>query len=235
KHNTKWYNLSMNNETTPTHLGFIADGNRRWAKERNLPTLEGHRAGLAAIETVATECFNHGVKFVSFYIFSTENWNRSTDEVSYLMTLAQTQIGGLAKKLHKNNIKLIVMGKRDERIPSGLQKSIDKAEALTSDGTKGTLAICFNYDGRQEIIDAAASIQGEITAESLAAHLYCPEVPDCDMIIRTSGEQRISGFQLWRASYSEFLFLEKYWPDMGPSDVTSILDTYASRHRRFGR
>lgn len=225
----------MNNESIPTHLGFIADGNRRWAKERNLPTLEGHRVGLAAVENVATECFNNGVQFVSFYIFSAENWNRSKDEVSYLMTLAQTQIGSLAKKLHKNNIKLIIMGRRDDRIPAGLQKSLSKAETLTEGGTKGTLAICFNYDGRQEIADAAAAVKGDITPESISANLYHPEVPDCDMIVRTSGEERISGFQLWRASYSEFLFLEKYWPDMGPSDVTSILDTYASRHRRFGR
>ena len=227
-------------ENIPTHLAFIVDGNRRWAKERGLPTLEGHKAGFALVETIAEDCFRRGIKFVSFYLFSTENWDRSQEEVSYLMALAKAQISRLAKKLEKNNIKLAVLGSRD-RVEKSLLKSIDAAKALTASGTKGTLGICFNYGGRQEIADALQKITEsnpkgtKITPDLITANLYHPEIPDADMIVRTSGEERISGFMLWRASYAEFLFLKKYWPEMSPADVADILAKYASRHRRFGK
>lgn len=222
------------NETLPTHLGFIVDGNRRWAKERGLPTLEGHRRGLAVIEEVATEVFNRGIKFATFYVFSTENWNRTTEEVGYLMELAQTQIVRLAKKMLKNNVKFVLLGSKD-RVSDSLVKELDKAEALTAHCTGGTMGVCFNYGGREEIVSAARQIQGEITEESLSAALYHPELPDIDMIIRTSGEQRISGFMLWRAAYAEMLFLEKYWPDIDSSDIDGILKEFARRSRRFGK
>ncbi len=224
----------MKEEILPVHLGFIVDGNRRWAKERGLPTLDGHKLGLDKVEEVAKECFERGVKYTSFYLFSTENWNRSKEEVGYLMNLAKTMVMGLAKKMAKNNIKLVVLGSK-ERVDKALLESFAKAEDMTKDGEKGVMGVCFNYGGRKEIVDAANSIEGELTEEKITAALYGPEIPDCDMVVRTSGEQRISGFMLWRAAYAEFLFLSKYWPDMDKEDVAGVLAEFAHRSRRFGK
>jgi len=227
----------MKKEILPVHLGFIVDGNRRWAKERGLPTLEGHRRGLSRVEKVADACFKRGVKFVSFFLFSTDNWERSREEVKYLMRLTLLNVKRLAKKMLKNNIKLLVLGGR-ERVPKEVMVAVDEGAAMTADCTGGTLGMCFNYGGRDEIVQAARKLAEqsvEITEESMTESLYCPEIPDCDMIVRTSGEQRISGFMLWRAAYSEFLFLDKKWPDMGEEDVDGILAEYARRNRRFGK
>ncbi len=226
----------MSNQNIPVHIGFIVDGNRRWAKERNLPTLEGHKKGFSEIETIAEKVFNSGVKFASFYVFSTENWQRSKEEVSYLMQLLRTGIGRLSKKMLKNNIKCLVLG-GEKNVPEDLLKSIREAEDLTKDCTGGTACFCFNYGGQQEIVDAAnkAAKNGEITIKSLSENLYKPEVPPVDLIVRTSGEERISGFMLWRAAYSEFIFLKKYWPDITPDDIDGILKEYKNRQRRFGK
>lgn len=222
---------------TPTHLGFIADGNRRWAQSQGLSTLEGHKTGLQKVELVATNCFNAGVQYVTFYLFSNENWSRSAEEVGGLMKLAESRILALAKKVAKNNIRLVLLGSHD-RVPQGLLQKIAAAEDLTKSGTKGTLAICFNYGGREEIAEATSKIAqtgDKITPETISKNLYHPEIPDLDMVIRTSGEERISGFMLWRASYAEFLFLKKYWPEITPKDIDQILTEYASRQRRFGK
>ncbi len=226
----------MSTQNTPVHIGFIVDGNRRWARERNLPTLEGHKKGFSEIEVIAEKVFNFGVKFASFYVFSTENWNRSKEEVSYLMQLMRAGIGRLSKKMLKNNIKCLVLGS-EKNVPEDLLKSIREAENLTKDCTGGTACFCFNYGGQQEIVDAAnkAAKEGEITIDSLSNNLYQPEVPPVDLIVRTSGEERISGFMLWRAAYSEFIFLKKYWPDITPSDIDDVLKEYQSRQRRFGK
>jgi len=227
----------MDEMNLPVHLGFIVDGNRRWAKAQGLPTLEGHRRGLRQVEVVAEECFKRGVKFASFYLFSAENWNRSAEEVEYLMKLVIMNVDRLAKKMLKQNIKLAILGAR-ERVPDEVLMATDKAEKMTADCTGGTLGVCFNYGGRDEIVQAVRSLveQGkEISEKTVSENLYCPEIPDCDMIIRTSGEQRISGFLLWRAAYSEFLFLSKMWPEMGQEDVGDILAEYAKRNRRFGK
>ncbi|MBQ6510803.1 di-trans,poly-cis-decaprenylcistransferase [Candidatus Saccharibacteria bacterium] len=226
----------MSTENTPVHIGFIVDGNRRWARENNLPTLEGHKKGFSEIETIAEKVFNSGVKFASFYVFSTENWQRSKEEVSYLMQLLRAGIGRLSKKMFKNNIKCLVLG-GEKNVPEDLLKSIKEAEELTKDCTGGTACFCFNYGGQQEIVDAAnkAAKDGEITIESLSQNLYKPEVPPVDLIVRTSGEERISGFMLWRAAYSEFIFLKKYWPDITPDDIDEILKEYKNRQRRFGK
>ena len=227
----------------PKHIGFIVDGNRRWARERGLPTLEGHRKGLGKVEDIAEAVISAGVKFASFYIFSTENWGRSEEEVSYLMDLVRTQIVRLAKRLKKENIKCVILGAEDRVAPDILEKLRD-AEELTKDGERGTVCICFNYGGKREIADAASEIvarrlanqdSSPVTIEEIEENIYHPEVPPCDLIVRTSGEERISGFMLWRAAYSEFLFLEKFFPDMETDDVQAILDEFGARQRRFGK
>ena len=222
-------------QNLPTHLGFIVDGNRRWAKARNLPTLEGHRKGFKKVEMVAEKMIEHGVKYISFYLFSTENWNRSKEEVDYLMDLVRTQIMSMVQKLKKKDIRCVVLGSTKQVAPDILEKLRD-AEETTKNCKRGTIGICFNYGGQQEIAEAAAAAakEGDITVESIQSHLYHPEVPACDMIIRTSGEQRISNFLLWRAAYSEFLFIPKPFPDMKEADLQNVLDEYTNRHRRFG-
>lgn len=226
----------METGSIPHHIGFIVDGNRRWARAKNLPTLEGHKAGLSKVETITSAVINSGVEYVSFYLFSTENWQRSSEEVAYLMRLAQAGIANLAKKMQKNNVRCVVIGSKDH-VSSNLLSEFAKAEKLTADCNGGTACFCFNYGGQQEIVDAAklAAQSGEINLESISHNLYHPEIPPLDLIVRTSGEQRLSGYMLWRAAYAELLFLEKNWPDIDEQDVKNILKEYANRNRRFGK
>ena len=222
---------------TLRHLGIIADGNRRWAKERGLPTIEGHKRGLDAIQALTEAASRTEIEFLTFYVFSTENWGRSADEVSYIMKLAETRILKYAEKLKSNNAKLIILGSR-EKISPTLISVIEKAERLTSDCTGITVCFCFNYGGEQEIADAARianESDGEITPATIRKHLYHPEVPDVDMVVRTSGEERTSGFMLWRSAYAELMFIEKYFPEMGSDDIKIILEEYEKRNRRFGK
>lgn len=220
------------------HLGFIVDGNRRWAKEQNLPTLKGHQEGLKKVELIIEELAKTGrVNFASFYLFSTENWNRTKEEVGYLMDLLLNKIIGLAQKMAKNNVKCVIIGS-EQNVPDKVLAALKETENITKDCTGMTVGICFNYGGQLEIADAAKKLAesgAEFTVENLAKNLYHPEVPPCDMIVRTSGEERISGFMLWRAAYAEFFFLEKYWPDIDASDVEKIFAEYESRNRRFGK
>lgn len=230
----------MEKKIIPKHVGFIVDGNRRWARERNLPTLEGHRKGFNKVEKVATKMIEEGCEFVSFYLFSTENWDRSEEEVSYLMDLLRHNVKKLQKKFIKEDIRCVVMG-RSEPAPEDLLEALKMLEEKTQNGKKGTVCICFNYGGQWEIADAVSKIieakidASKITPETVGKFLYHPEVPPCDLIVRTSGEERISGFQLWRASYSEFLFLKKYFPAMTEKDCDKILENFANRSRRFGK
>ncbi len=218
------------------HLGIIADGNRRWAKERGLPTIEGHKKGLDVIEALIGAASKSGIKFITFYVFSTENWGRSADEVGYIMKLAESRILKYAEKLAKNNARMIILGSKNKISPT-LASSIEKAEKITANCTGITVCFCFNYGGEQEIADAAtiAAGEGDITPETIRKHLYHPEIPNIDMVVRTSGEERISGFMLWRAAYAELMFIEKYFPDMGPDDIEKILKNYEKRNRRFGK
>ena len=219
------------------HLGVIADGNRRWARERGLPTIEGHRKGLDAIEALVDGAIENGIKYISFYVFSTENWGRSETEVSYIMKLAETKIAKYAKKLKEKNGRMLILGSKD-RISPKLASIFEKTEETTKDCNGITVCFCFNYGGELEISDAAnkaLETDGEITPESIRKHLYHPEVPDIDMVVRTSGEERISGFMLWRSSYSEFLFVKKYFPEMAKDDVADIVKEYEKRNRRFGK
>ena len=226
-------------QSLPRHIGFIVDGNRRWAKEHGLPTYEGHMAGYNAIHEVAEAAFAAGITCMSAYIFSTENWKRSEDEVSRLMGLVLRLLTADLPIFDKKNIRLRVLGSR-ERVSEKILRAIDEAEARTANNTAGTLAICFNYGGQLEIADACKAIvragtaPEAITPELIEQHLYAPEVPPIDLIVRTSGEQRLSNFMLWRAAYSELLFLDKPWPDMTSDDVAAILEEYTRRQRRFG-
>lgn len=223
----------------PQHVGYIVDGNRRWAKQHGIPTYEGHLAGYNAIHEVAVATFDAGVKYMSAYIFSTENWKRSEDEVSKLMGLVLRLLTSDLPIFDKHNIKLKILGSR-ERVGDKILAAIDDAEARTANNTAGTLAICFNYGGQLEIADACKKIvqsgvdANDITPEIIGQNLYAPEVPPIDIVVRTSGEQRLSNFMLWRAAYSELMFIDKPWPDMTKDDVEDILKEYARRSRRFG-
>lgn len=218
------------------HLGIIADGNRRWAKSQGLPSIEGHKKGLEVIEKLVGAAAEAGISYLTFYVFSTENWGRSEAEVSYIMKLAETRILKYAEKLKAKNGKLVILGSK-KKISPRLTSILEKAEKLTAECDGITVGFCFNYGGELEIAEAAtiASQEGEITPESIRKHLYHPEIPDLDMVVRTSGEERISGFMLWRASYAEFMFMEKYFPEMNAEDVAEIVKEYDSRSRRFGK
>lgn len=219
------------------HLGIIADGNRRWAKKNGLPKIEGHKMGLKTIETLVGAAAKAKIPYITFYVFSTENWGREESEVSYIMKLAETQIIKMAKRMAENNIRLLILGSRGKVNPT-LTSLGEKAEKITENCTGTTVCFCFNYGGEQEIADAAniaLEADGKITPETIRKHLYHPEIPDLDMIVRTSGEERISGFMLWRAAYAELMFMKKYFPEMEASDVELILNEYEKRNRRFGK
>lgn len=226
-------------DITPRHVGYVVDGNRRWAKKHGIPTYEGHLAGYNAIQEVVSATFDEGVEYVSAYIFSTENWKRSEGEVKKLMSLVLKLLTSDLHLFDENNIRLKILGSA-EGVSDKIIKAINDAEARTADNTRGTLAVCFNYGGQQEVADAVKNIvqsgvpAEDITPDVIGQNLYYPEVPPVDLLVRTSGEQRLSNFMLWRAAYSELLFLEKLWPDMTKDDVTAILKEYSRRTRRFG-
>jgi undecaprenyl diphosphate synthase len=223
----------------PRHIGYIVDGNRRWSKQHGIPAYEGHLAGYNTLQDIATATFDAGVEYMSAYIFSTENWKRSQEEVSRLMGLVLKLLTSDLHIFDENNIKLVVVGSR-ERVSPKIIQAIDEAEARTANNTRGTLAVCFNYGGQLEIADACkiivqAGIPAEdITPELIASNLYQPDVPPIDIIVRTSSEQRLSNFMLWRAAYSELMFLDKLWPDMTKDDVSDIIKEYTRRDRRIG-
>lgn len=223
----------------PTHIGYIVDGNRRWAREHGLPKYEGHLAGYNAIQDIAKATFDAGVTYMSAYVFSTENWKRSEDEVGKLMGLVLRLVKSDLHLFQENDIRLRIIGSR-ENVSEKILSAMDEAEEATKDNTAGTLALCFNYGGQLEIVDAVKRIvargvdERDVTTELIEENLYAADIPPCDLIVRTSGEQRLSNFMLWRSAYSELLFLEKNWPDMTKQDVTDILAEYKRRGRRFG-
>lgn len=225
---------------SPNHVGYIVDGNRRWAKKHGLPSYEGHLAGYNAIQDVARATFDSGVKYMSAYIFSTENWKRSESEVKALMGLVLKLFTSDLHIFQEEDIRLRILGSRDG-VSEKILKAIDDAEEATLHNTRGTLALCFNYGGQLEIADAVKKFvqdggdASEITPEDISENLYAPDIPPVDMIIRSSGEQRLSNFMLYRAPYSELLFIDKAWPDMTKEDVVSALKAYEKRGRRFGK
>lgn len=224
----------------PQHIGFILDGNRRWARSKGLPTLQGHKKGYDRTHEILKKAFSCGVKYVSMYVFSTENWDRSKEEIDYLMNLILRYFKKDVKILQKNNTRLLWAGTRD-KVRKEILEAIEESEAATANNTGGTALICFNYGGHTEIVEATKKIiadnidSKEITPELFSQYLYAPGVPPVDIIVRTSGEQRISNFMLWRAAYSELMFIDKTWPDVNEDDVDKIIEEYARRSRRFGK
>lgn len=225
--------------TIPNHVGLILDGNRRWAQAKGLPTLEGHRRGAETFRDVALAAFDRGVQYVSAYVFSAENWQRTEEEVGYLMNLLVKAVAKHLQTFNQAGIKIVMLG-RQEGLHASVLKAIQKAEQQTRDNTRGTLALCFNYGGKQELVDAYKTVcaQGldlhEVTAETITSALYHPEVPDIDLLVRTSGEHRTSGFMLWRSEYAELYFTDVLWPDFDKAELDKAFADYARRQRRFG-
>ncbi|MEI6169505.1 MAG: polyprenyl diphosphate synthase [Candidatus Saccharibacteria bacterium] len=230
----------MNEAAIPKHIGFILDGNRRWAVDNGLPKLVGHKKGYENLKTIADECFSRGIGIVSTYIFSTENWNRELEEVNYLMDLALKLFKKDLNELMDKDIKVVVSGSR-EKLSEKIIKAIDSTVSKTANNKKGTINICFNYGGQSEIADAVAKIieskadASQITTELIRNNLYQPELPPVDYIIRTSGEKRLSNFLLWDSAYAELEFVSAHWPAFSSQDLDLALAEYANRKRRFGK
>ena len=224
------------------HVGIIMDGNRRWAKEKNMKSLEGHRAGADRICSLAKHVFDKGIKYLSIYAFSTENFNRSIEEVSYLMNIFTSKFKSCIKDFNKENIKVIFSG-RDKPLPNKVLKAMKELEESTKDNTKGILNICINYGGRSELVDTCKKISkmvankeisiDDIDEELVSRNLY-NDLPDVDLMIRTSGELRLSNFMLWQNSYAEFYFPKTYFPDFDEEEFDKAIIEYTKRDRRFG-
>lgn len=223
----------------PKHVGIILDGNRRWAKRNGITSFEGHKRGAEVFKEVSVAAFEQGIKYLSAYVFSAENWQRTEDEVSYLMNLIVKGVEKYLDEFNNKGIKIVILGCRD-KLNAAVLKSIGRTEQKTKNNKNGTLAICLNYGGHQEIVDAVNKFftnnpdKNTISVEDLEQNLYSPYIPPVDLLIRTSNEQRISGFMLWRIAYAEFVFSEKLWPDFSEDDLIKALQEYKNRQRRFG-
>ena len=224
----------------PEHLGLILDGNIRWAKANNLSVAQGHKKGYENLKTILKAAVKYHIKYVSAFVFSNENWDRSTDEVKQLMRLLLWVLQHEVDELNKQGIRIRVIGSR-LRVAKAIVKAIHDAEEATKNNTRGTLLLCLDYGGQQEIVEAAKRIAEagtkpqEITAELISQNLYAPDIPPIDLIIRTSGEQRLSNFMLWESAYSELVFTKQLWPDFDERDLKLALDKYSRTKRRFGK
>ena len=227
------------NSNVPIHVGLILDGNRRWARKHGLTVAEGHRQGYLNFKTITKAAMKRGVKYLSAFIFSSENWQREKSEVHDIMKILSWVLRHEVKELHKEGIRVRVIGSK-MRFGAAMLRAILHAEELTKDNTRGTLLLCLDYGGQQEIVEAVKRIASsgidpeDITPDLITHHLYAPDVPPLDLIIRTSGEQRLSNFMLWESAYSELAFTKTYWPDFSEKDLQSALDNYAQRRRRYG-
>jgi len=221
------------------HLAIILDGNRRWARSHNLPTVEGHRRGYDRVKEVGDWCLARGIKYLTVYAFSTENWKRSKEEVGYLMDLLHRALTKEVGYYMERNIRLRVIGRRHE-LSDKLKQAINEAEAKTKDNTAGQVNLCINYGGRAEIVEGVQNLikswatEDQITEELFADQLWTAELPDPELIIRTSGEHRLSGFLTWSGVYSELLFIDKHWPDFFEQDLDQAIEWFTGRSRRFG-
>jgi undecaprenyl diphosphate synthase len=227
----------------PRHVAVIMDGNGRWAKQRHQPRLFGHRAGAESLRAILRACRDQGVEYLTVYAFSTENWVRPRDEVSGLMALLKTFLKKDEHELHENQVRLRVTGRLQD-LPAAVRAELERVMAATRHYEKGHLILALSYGGRAEIVDAirgiAAKVKlgviepGQIDEELVTRHLYLPDVPDPDLMIRTSGELRLSNFLLWELSYAEFYFTDTLWPDFREADFAKALAEYARRQRRYG-
>jgi undecaprenyl diphosphate synthase len=228
----------------PRHVAIVMDGNGRWAKERGLPRTKGHEAGESSLFDVVEGAIEVGVKAISAYAFSTENWTRSPDEVRFLMGFNRDVIRRRRDEMHELGVQVRWAG-RAPRLWRSVIKELQVAEQLTKDNEVLTLTMCVNYGGRAELADTMRSIAREVAAgrlnperideRTVARHLYVPEQADADMVWRTSGEQRLSNFMLWQAAYSELVFTDVLWPDVDRRDLWAAIEAYAARNRRYGK
>jgi len=228
---------------TPAHVAIIMDGNGRWAKKRRLPKVAGHKRGADAVRRCVEDSIDLGIKYLTLYAFSSENWNRPEEEVNDLMTLLQRYLTKEVDELHEKNIRLNFIGDRS-KLSKNILELIEAAEARTRENTRLCLTLALSYGGRAEIIDAAVALARKVRAgevnpediseEDFAAHLHTCDIPDPDLIIRTSGEQRISNFLLWQIAYAEFVFLDVLWPDFNREMLEQAVQEYCGRDRRYG-
>lgn len=233
----------MEKNNVPKHVAIIMDGNRRWAREKGIDYRLGHKQGAKTLENIVRYAKKIGIKYITVFAFSTENWKRSEEEVGALMLLLKTYLDDYGKRADTENIKIKVLGDI-EVLSSGLRKSINNAIEKTKDNDGITFSICLNYGGRDEIVHAVRKIAEKVKQENLeiseinenviSDNLYTAGIPDPDLVIRTSGELRTSGFLTWQAVYSEYLFLDKYWPDFSEEDLDLAVLEFQKRKRNFG-
>lgn len=233
----------MEQENLPKHIAIIMDGNRRWAKSKGLPVALGHKEGAKTLEKTVRYAKKLGIKYITVYAFSTENWKRTADEVSALMNLMQSYLDDYSKRADSENIKINFLGSRQE-LSSKMQNSIDKCMERTRNNTGITFNIALNYGGRNEIVKAVKDIAekvkddkisiDDITEQMVSDNLYTQGQPDPDLLIRTSGEIRLSNFLPWQLVYTEFVFIEKNWPDFNEKDLDEAIEIYQKRNRKFG-
>jgi undecaprenyl diphosphate synthase len=228
----------------PRHVAIIMDGNGRWARERGLPRIEGHRRGAESVRQVVRACGELGIDHLTLYAFSIENWNRPKAEVMALMRLLEFYLKQEIAELNKNNVRLAAIGRIHE-LPQSAQLQLEKSIDALKKNTGLTLVLALSYGGRAEIVDAMRSIAREVKAgridvadvdeKVISRHLYTRAIPDPDLLIRTSGEMRVSNFLLWQISYAEIYVTDTLWPDFGKAELLKALEDYSKRHRRFGR
>ncbi len=215
------------------YVAIITDGNGRWAQRRGLPVIAGHEAGADIVKARLRDAVALGVRELTVYSFSTENWSRDDDEVAALMEMFGRRIELETPELHAEGVRMRFLGRRSPPVAPALVQRMEWAEQLTADNERITLFVAFNYGGRAEILDAARNFTGT-TEEEFRRHLYAPDMHDPDLVIRTSGEQRVSNYLLWQTAYSEFIFRDEMWPDFSRQAFEESLDEYAARRRRFG-
>lgn len=226
-------------DTKLRHIAIIMDGNRRWAKEKGLPSAMGHKKGVDALKTVVRACDDYGIKYLTVYAFSTENWNRKKEEVDFLMDLFCKTLKNETREMHQKNVRIKFIGNL-EKLSQKLRNILEESSELTKNNTGVTLQIAFNYGSRDEIVNAVKKIVNEkipadeITEDLISSELYTAEVPDPDLLIRTGGEMRISNYLLWQIAYSEFYVTKKFWPDFGREELKDAVIDFQKRQRRFG-
>jgi undecaprenyl diphosphate synthase len=224
----------------PAHVGIVMDGNGRWARRKGLPRTEGHAAGEEALVDTAYGALDLGVKWLTVYAFSTENWRRPADEVRFLMNFNESLLLRRRDELNERGVRVRFAGRRDRRVPRRVLRHMDESEALTSANRKMTLTMAFNYGGRAEIVDAVRAVVAagvpadKIDERAIRSHLYHPDMPDPDLVVRTSGEYRVSNFLLWELAYAELVFTDVLWPDFRRQHLFDAISEYQGRSRRYG-
>jgi undecaprenyl diphosphate synthase len=233
----------MNAAAVPRHVAIIMDGNGRWAKERGLPRRDGHRAGADSVEDCLKGCKEIGIEYLTLYAFSSENWNRPKTEITALMALLEHFLEAKTKLLMEQDIRLLAIGQLD-RLPGRTRKKLDKVMGKTSGNTSLTLVLALSYGGREEILEASRKLvvdalagkilPDDIDSAAFSQRLWTADIPDPDLLVRTSGEMRVSNFLLWQISYAEIVIFQKFWPDFRRDDLRVAVEQYSKRHRRFG-